>query len=368
MLRFTSWLISIVVVTGCGAPNDPGHPGDGSCVGPSCALPDDTKADDWTGKGFWWLGAISTDPAVFANSGVRNTIDVAQYAPPGAGCMSYFTSETLDNGYWLQVGYGTCANNGIPPFTAFYQVWNVAQSPVVQLIDGETTVLSEGVHTFSAFVRAGTTWVFAVDDEPFGTADLGTATSDSTTKIETVVEKSAGIPSGYRPPAVHVPEAISVLHGGTWSPAAAAAIANNSGRSGVIGKNQDPSLAANEIVIGGTSPHLKPGIKLWNGAAVSPAHAHGTTGMPAVTITAPALGSTVSGTVTVAARVANAPAGSVDISDDTGATSCELTAPPYRCTWDTTSVDNGYHFLITHVYDASGNDLTWEYLAVDVEN
>ena len=76
---------------------------------------------------------------------------------------------------------------------------------------------------------------------------------------------------------------------------------------------------------------------------------------PAVSITAPASGATVSGTVTVGATA----------TDAVGVTKVELlvdgrlldtdTTAPYTATWDTAAAANGTHTLLARAYDAAGN-------------
>lgn len=76
---------------------------------------------------------------------------------------------------------------------------------------------------------------------------------------------------------------------------------------------------------------------------------------PTVSLTAPTNGSTVTGTVTVAANA----------TDDTGVTKVEFydnstllntsTTAPYTASWDTTKAPNGNHVLTAKAYDAAGN-------------
>jgi chitodextrinase len=79
---------------------------------------------------------------------------------------------------------------------------------------------------------------------------------------------------------------------------------------------------------------------------------------PTTAVTAPADGSTVSGTVGVSATA----------SDDTGVTKVDFlvdgsvasssTAAPYGFSWDSTTVANGNHTLSSKAYDAAGNSAT----------
>jgi len=81
----------------------------------------------------------------------------------------------------------------------------------------------------------------------------------------------------------------------------------------------------------------------------------GDTTPPSTSITSPANGSTVSGTITVGANA----------SDNVGVTRVELyvdnvllssdTSSPYQFSWNTTAATNGGHSLQTKAYDAAGN-------------
>ncbi|MEW5849365.1 MAG: DNRLRE domain-containing protein [Myxococcota bacterium] len=79
------------------------------------------------------------------------------------------------------------------------------------------------------------------------------------------------------------------------------------------------------------------------------------TDAPSATITSPAAGATVSGTVNVL----------VSASDDTGVSRVELavdgaspvtdSSAPYSFSWNTTTVTNGSHTLLARAFDAAGN-------------
>src|SRR5213592_599818 len=76
---------------------------------------------------------------------------------------------------------------------------------------------------------------------------------------------------------------------------------------------------------------------------------------PAVGITAPASGATVSGTVAVTASASdNAGVSAVTISVD-GTTLCVDNTPPYSCSWDTTKTTNASHTISATATDAAGN-------------
>jgi hypothetical protein len=89
---------------------------------------------------------------------------------------------------------------------------------------------------------------------------------------------------------------------------------------------------------------------------------------PTTSISSPANGSTVSGTITVQANA----------SDNVGVTRVELyvdgtligtdTSSPYAFTWNTTSVGDGSHGLQTRAYDAAGNVGSSAVVTVTVSN
>jgi hypothetical protein len=94
----------------------------------------------------------------------------------------------------------------------------------------------------------------------------------------------------------------------------------------------------------------------------------GDTTPPTTSITSPANGATVSGTVTVSANA----------SDDVGVSRVELyvdgtlhstdTSSPYSFSWSTTAVANGSHSLQTRAFDAAGNSGASGVVSVTVSN
>ena len=94
----------------------------------------------------------------------------------------------------------------------------------------------------------------------------------------------------------------------------------------------------------------------------------GDTTAPTASITAPAAGATVSGTVSVTATA----------SDNVGVTKVEFymdgalrttdTTSPYSWSWDTTQFANSSHSLVTKAYDAAGNVGTSSTVTVTVNN
>ena len=94
----------------------------------------------------------------------------------------------------------------------------------------------------------------------------------------------------------------------------------------------------------------------------------GDTTPPTTSITAPANGATVSGTVSVAASASdNVGVTKVEFYLD-GALKSTSTASPYTWSWDTTTATNASHSLVSKAYDAAGNVGTSSTVTVTVSN
>src|SRR5205823_6313184 len=90
---------------------------------------------------------------------------------------------------------------------------------------------------------------------------------------------------------------------------------------------------------------------------------------PAVSITAPTSGSTVSGTITVSATASdNVGVAGVQFLLDGTNLGAEDTAAPYSVSWDTSAVSNGSHTLTARARDAAGNQTTSAAVTVTVNN
>jgi subtilisin family serine protease len=89
---------------------------------------------------------------------------------------------------------------------------------------------------------------------------------------------------------------------------------------------------------------------------------------PTTSITSPANGATVSGTVTVSASASDAGGVTrVEVYADGGLVGSDTTAP-YQVAWNTASVANGNHALQTRAYDAAGNVGSSALVSVTVSN
>lgn len=90
---------------------------------------------------------------------------------------------------------------------------------------------------------------------------------------------------------------------------------------------------------------------------------------PAVAITAPTTGSTVSGVVSVTANASdNVAVASVQFQLDGAALGAVITNPPYTLSWNTTSTTDGSHTLTAVATDTSHNSATSSAVNVTVSN
>ncbi|HYI13075.1 MAG TPA: Ig-like domain-containing protein [Thermoanaerobaculia bacterium] len=114
----------------------------------------------------------------------------------------------------------------------------------------------------------------------------------------------------------------------------------------------------------GTNNYIYEFIELHNDSTSAP----GDTTAPTTSITAPANGATVSGTVSVTANA----------SDNVGVTKVEFrldgvlqstdTSSPYTWSWNSTLATNGVHSLTSKAYDAANNTATSAAVSVTVSN
>jgi probable HAF family extracellular repeat protein len=90
---------------------------------------------------------------------------------------------------------------------------------------------------------------------------------------------------------------------------------------------------------------------------------------PTVSITAPAAGATVAGTITVSASAAdNVGVVGVQFKLDGANLGTEVTTAPYAVSWNTVSVSNALHTLTAVARDAAGNTSTSSAVTVKVKN
>src|SRR5262249_31088762 len=90
---------------------------------------------------------------------------------------------------------------------------------------------------------------------------------------------------------------------------------------------------------------------------------------PAVSITAPTAGATVSGTTTIGASASdNVGVVGVQFRLDGANLGAEATTSPYSLSWNTTTASNGLHTVTAVARDAAGNTATAAAVTVTVFN
>ncbi len=360
---------------GLPAPN----PDAGTDAGTGEGNPDGGDVVD--GYEFWWIGANSPNISL-PNTGVQAVMQEVDTLPPkGFGCFDCWTSETLDNGYWGQVGFAACNLAGSGSFVStFYQVWDTGGSVEQELVDGRSIQSSPGIHTYAMSLQSGTTWAYSVDGTVFGAFDMGSARSSNPGAIATLCEEGDGVPEPFVPPAVSIPIAMSLLgDGGAWAGAPAAVVYNTADLSGANGNLQDASLLDDAIRIGGTIPLTAAGTKLWNGDTAGFAPDAGPAGAsplapPLIRLTAPRPAAKLSGTVMLTGTVTPAAAGSALTGvtfyvEDEGGVVQQTAAqgPAYSAAWDTSGVPNGFYDVILQAVDAQDVQ-TYVEIGVTVDN
>src|SRR5437867_3989091 len=93
------------------------------------------------------------------------------------------------------------------------------------------------------------------------------------------------------------------------------------------------------------------------------------TTQPTVSITAPAAGASVAGTVTLSASATdNVGVVGVQFKLDGGNLGAEVTSAPYTLSWNTATASNGAHTLAAVARDAAGNTATAGAVSVTVDN
>ncbi|MCM2303761.1 MAG: Ig-like domain-containing protein [Elusimicrobia bacterium] len=105
------------------------------------------------------------------------------------------------------------------------------------------------------------------------------------------------------------------------------------------------------------------------GFALTPPPSVPDTAAPVVSLTAPASGAAVSGTVAVSASASdNVAVAGVQFLLDGAALGAEDTSAPYSASWNTTAAADGPHILAASARDASGNKATSAAATVTVKN
>jgi hypothetical protein len=105
------------------------------------------------------------------------------------------------------------------------------------------------------------------------------------------------------------------------------------------------------------------------GVSVTVSNAASDVTPPSVSVTAPAAGATVSGTVTLTATAAdNVGVFGVQFLVDAAPVGTEDTTSPYSSSWSTTGLPNGTHQVTARARDAAGNSTTSAVVSLTVSN
>jgi MYXO-CTERM domain-containing protein len=335
---------------------------------------------------FWWFGASSSDTSAIPNSGVQMEANVIAKTPPEAanGCVSVWTSDILSNDMWGQIGYSVCDIPGDTTvnFTSFFQVWDLSVGPDgTLLVDQESSDITPGLHSFAMYVQSGTTWAYAVDGNVMGVCDMGSATGNAPYGVTTLLEEGDGVATAFTPPGIALPIAMEVLNAGKWGPAATALAVDTADIAGVAGQLQDPQLADDQMIIGGSSPTPDGSAPLWNGTAIggglSTASDAGVLSEPYVAVACPVANATIGGTVAMPIT-ATAPGGIAsvtvyvdgvtDVDGGSARQPCTFTTPqtsPFVCEWNTADESDGQYYLSV-VATAADSTFTYETLVINV--
>jgi galactose oxidase-like protein/Big-like domain-containing protein/IPT/TIG domain-containing protein/3-keto-disaccharide hydrolase/Kelch motif protein len=124
----------------------------------------------------------------------------------------------------------------------------------------------------------------------------------------------------------------------------------------------DPNLSSGAIALDVSNQHIQFDDVLVTTTPVD-------TIPPTVSLTSPANGATVTGTISVAASAAdNTGVAGVQFLLDGASLGAEVTTAPYTFSWNTTASSNGAHVLSARARDMSGNTATAGNIAVTVSN
>lgn len=292
--------------------------------------------------------------------------------------------------------------------TVVSPVFSTAQSGELLLAfvsaDGPATA---GAETFSAVSGAGLTWQLRKrTNAQYGTAEIWQAVSSSVITNATVTATHAGnllaaiTVVSFTGADTTTAGAVGGASGATGAPSASLTTTRTGSWVWGVGDDWDAAVARTvasgqtkvdeDLASSGdtfwtqrqTAPtatgapstvainDTAPTTDRWNLAAIEVLPTSGVdTVPPTVSVTSPAAGSTVSGTVAVSATAAdNVGVASVQFLLDGAPLGSVITASPYTIQWDTTTVAGGSHALSAIARDGSGNQTTSAPVVVTVNN
>jgi hypothetical protein len=191
---------------------------------------------------------MSKDPSALPNTGARSSIQVQSFDVP-VGCVAFWVSVDSAGNLWMQVGYYIC--DGSTP-VVFTQVWNLASYTVVYANILSSTP-TPGIHQFAVYLQSGTTWAATYDGTVVGSYDLGASVSSSSYPVYAMSEEN-GLAAAISIPTTSFSLGIQAQVNGVWVDPASISVYNYGGTWGLQGPGQNPLMAADSFVVGGSLP------------------------------------------------------------------------------------------------------------------
>jgi hypothetical protein len=149
----------------------------------------------------------------------------------------------------MQVGYYICYGS-VP--VVFTQVWSLASYTMVYSSFLSSTP-TPGIHEFAISLQSGTTWVATYDGTVVGSYNLGASVSSSSYPVYAMSEENS-LAAPISIPTTSFPVAIQTLVNGVWADPASVSVYNVGGAWGLQGAGQNPDMAADSFIVGGSLP------------------------------------------------------------------------------------------------------------------
>jgi hypothetical protein len=269
-------LALLVVPTGGTAP---GPRPSVAAVGPRTAAGPPGPADSASrpaSSGESTLSVVPNDPADVPNEGVEMNLTGFSSASLGPFAAFQVAAEETIGGY--DAVFGLFQNSSFGPI-GFFEVFTSVGDQTVHLAYGAPLATVPGMgYCFELTASAGSTWVLTVNGAPFGTSvnassfDFGATEATVAGGLEfSEVAFYTTSASDVVPSVVLATTMLAVRVGGAWylpENATARFAGDGSGRWGVEGRDQVPSLAPGEIRTGTSVAPLANGTALWTGGPV----------------------------------------------------------------------------------------------------
>jgi hypothetical protein len=341
------------------------------------------------------LTAVARDSAGNVATSAAVTVTVSNAPPLPGGDLS---ANLI--GYWsVDEGTGTVAQDsagGHPGTLRNGPTWTAGHIGQAVRFDGADDYVDLGNVDISGSALTIAAWIrpdsFATDDARIVSKAMGSAEQDHYFMLSTV--SSGGIKLRFRLKAGSSTSTLvassGTLTAGQW--AHAAAVYNGSAmilylngvEVGRVNKTGALATSATTPVAIGRNPQAYGGfggaiddVRLYQralsasdiGALMEFTGTPSDTTPPSVAVTAPAAGSTVSGTVTVSANASDAGGiAGVQFKLDGANLGGEDLGAPYSVSWNTTTAASGAHTLTAVARDAAGNTTTSAPISVSVNN